>query len=973
VDIVLAYRQAKNVVATQRGAVGLFELARFERSLATSVRATQRRLAHSRWFNDIPFGTLVAVPKSSKPSLDEPSDVVRIGTTDPHARVKLNIRLQIMPSPAFAVAEILYLWKFGPALESVLMPSCVGYRLQIRRGETAVDTTARSIFAFWPAQFRRYRDEPIAAARDSLAKGNGVVVVSTDVSEFYDSIDPRFLISPAFVTHVTESAQRLGRTFDRHDYRVATTSLLEQFAAFRRQRQRFGQAVDTTTGIPIGAVTSTIFANLSLAAVDSHIESIPGVICYRRYVDDIVVVMDRASLPPAPIRKAEALASIFPEFSAIQSEFTAPFTDTAFRLNSGKTLVHDLSGPAGLDFLGAIQESFAAVTSERRAFFGDVAKLETDIEAVDLFGEGGRGTDHVPRLRDADRFTLKRFMATAVVRGVERCALLLDRKEASTLLEERIGRLLSILDNTLDIDDFEFALSLLRAALLCDCKPVIQRIVAWLGKRTGELFVDRVDEVVWHGHTLAKDRALSALQWYLRRRVDEGIASACAVSRPGKRFGTTQTRRRALSLHRSGLRHLDNEDDATVFGAVADWSRSEHATVRRELQKDEGLKERLRKINAFIRRSIELDENIWTTGSDVSLLLSLKPPTYFDVARRFLARAEKTRISPEVGIVIDSVVDALRGTRYLNRRRPTVGVSNGDRSSVVRVNPASQPSEVRVILSNLPNDVRFLTAAAKGRPISTLARLQGLDKALRDARRASRQRKPAVLVIPELAVPQRWARALAIYALNVDLSVVAGLEYEAVPHGLVNQAVGVFSAGRQSGAIVRWTKRNPARAEEQLLGRLGKRLAPAGGLRRLIVDSAHGRIGVLICSEILEADALATLSGYVEVVLVPAWNDDTTSFEHVLHAAALMVHAFVCIANNAEASDSRIVAPIKTPRYERDWCRLVHRKENQIVWGDLPTHALRRLHDGRTSGAPSSRKLFAPREFRPLPPGWGPD
>ena len=129
---------------------------------------------------------------------------------------------------------------------------------------------------------------------------------------------------------------------------------------------------------------------------------------------------------------------------------------------------------------------------------------------------------------------------------------------------------------------------------------------------------------------------------------------------------------------------------------------------------------------------------------------------------------------------------------------------------------------------------------------------------------------------------------------------------------------------------------------------------------------------MLICSELFEAAPLSEVSGHVELLLVPCWNRDTPSFDHLAHAtASLLVHAFVCVANNAEASDSRIVAPIKEPRREREWCRLIHREENQIVWGDLPVAELRRVHEGIEpvdSGLPPEVR----REYRPLPPGWKP-
>jgi hypothetical protein len=211
-----------------------------------------------------------------------------------------------------------------------------------------------------------------------------------------------------------------------------------------------------------------------------------------------------------------------------------------------------------------------------------------------------------------------------------------------------------------------------------------------------------------------------------------------------------------------------------------------------------------------------------------------------------------------------------------------------------------------------------------------------------------------------------------------DLSIIAGIEYKTTSKGLVNQALGIFPDPWKNTAIVRWTKRHPAREEEAFLKSLAVPqhvLITDVPMKRLIVESARGRSGVLICSELLEAAALSELSGNVELLLVPSWNKDTPSFDHMTHAAAsLLVHAFVCVANNAEVSDSRIVAPIKEPRRLREWCRLIQRGENQVVWGDLPVTALRSVHDlVKPVLVKPVESVSSPDEtvtYRPLPPGW---
>src|SRR5690606_4141204 len=83
--------------------------------------------------------------------------------------------------------------------------------------------------------------------------------------------------------------------------------LLAAFGRFRAKAEsRLG--VPVRTGVPIGSLTSRVVANLSLSTLDEHIEAQPGVLSYRRYVDDLVVV---ASAPDS-VSVDAALSKLLP-------------------------------------------------------------------------------------------------------------------------------------------------------------------------------------------------------------------------------------------------------------------------------------------------------------------------------------------------------------------------------------------------------------------------------------------------------------------------------------------------------------------------------------------------------------------------------------------------------------------------------------------------------------------------------------
>jgi hypothetical protein len=193
---------------------------------------------------------------------------------------------------------------------------------------------------------------------------------------------------------------------------------------------------------------------------------------------------------------------------------------------------------------------------------------------------------------------------------------------------------------------------------------------------------------------------------------------------------------------------------------------------------------------------------------------------------------------------------------------------------------------------------------------------------------------------------------------------VAGLEYlhdPKHPH-VSNQVLAVLPGPFSSAATWPWTKRLSAREEGVELGNLKPALSfpppPSSGLPRTVVKSPWGSLSVLICSELLEARRVADLLGRVDVVLCPAWNTDTSSYDHLIQSVGFQLHSIIAVANNGHYSDCRAWAP-RSERWERDLCRLIERDVEDIVHVDIPLAELVALHKGQPV-----------KGWRPLPPDW---
>lgn len=155
----------------------------------------------------------------------------------------------------------------------------------------------------------------------------------------------------------------------------------------------------------------------------------------------------------------------------------------------------------------------------------------------------------------------------------------------------------------------------------------------------------------------------------------------------------------------------------------------------------------------------------------------------------------------------------------------------------------------------------------------------------------------------------------------------------------------------------------PARSEQQALMQLGLTFAEHGG-SPVVVSTDAGAVSTLICSELLDVGLRATLLGRIDILIVPAWNTDTATFDHTVQTAANDLHCFTAVANNARYSDCRVQLPA-AKRYLRDACRLISRDDDSVIAVAVSADALRKFQQVCLADP-----MAKPLGFKPLPPGY---
>ena len=382
-ELFLAYRQAKAALFFERRGVGLLSLARFEHDLPRRLDRLANILAENDgWFDNLPNGDLWVVPKKLHLANETTNhnDLVRIPDRPaPSAVQGLDVQIRFTPSPEYAIVEVLFLWRFGPLLESLLSRNTLGYRLDLRQG--LLKPTRRWLFEYWPKRYEQYRNSVIDSAIQEVDAGNSVLLLCADLTSFYDTIDPTFLSAETFLSQLREGAKKLPGDHSRslQTYPKAVASLIRSYVNFQKRAARItGQ--EWSTGVPIGALTSRVVANVALSTLDTAIESLKTTRCYKRYVDDFALVALADHIDTTDI------GTIVQKFIPFVHRKRAKFhldglalgrERSEFQIQEKKCKAYHISGIAGRRFLRSVRRDFGRLVSKSRSFL-DPAILQQD-------------------------------------------------------------------------------------------------------------------------------------------------------------------------------------------------------------------------------------------------------------------------------------------------------------------------------------------------------------------------------------------------------------------------------------------------------------------------------------------------------------------------------------------------------------------------------------------------------------------
>jgi len=235
-------------------------------------------------------------------------------------------------------------------------------------------------------------------------------------------------------------------------------------------------------------------------------------------------------------------------------------------------------------------------------------------------------------------------------------------------------------------------------------------------------------------------------------------------------------------------------------------------------------------------------------------------------------------------------------------------------------------------------------------------------------------RRPDYILYPELAMPWRWFLLIQKKIRQYKTSLISGVEYirSARRRMLLNEVwCGLTYSGNKfpDSLLIKVQKTCPAIEEMRGLEKWNWKLDQllpsgsfiAGDVIKHVRDTSTLFFSILICSDLTDIRLRSKLRGGVDLLCVPAWNKDVKTFNALIMASALDLHAYVALCNNGQYGDTRIRGPLVRD-YDRDIVQVKGGDNDYWVVGSIDANGIRRFHadcDKKDSN-----------EFKPLPVGF---
>lgn len=981
-DLYLSYRKAKSEAYYNAMHPTALAFAEYEANLKDNLDRLYEKLSSGKdWFNKPNFlGGYLYIPKSLDDSSWNNLEDLHYRSIDPildwkqkfqeNNKKKLDpkYRLIITPTIDYHIISALWILKVGHLFDERLDQNLsYGNRLR-RRGNGQINEDSIGLFTPYFSAYRQWREKGLNSMRDMVEEGRNVTAITMDLAGFYHNTSPNFLLKPSFLS-------KLGVELDQSQ-KAFTSQMVKSINTWYQNTPDFSARPEGA--LPVGLSASKIISNVLLFELDAVINQELLPVYYGRYVDDIFLVVKS---PQRIITGSDFIEYLSSKADCLKIDrvkgqppgltVRLPYAnDSLLKFTPTKQKIFSISSDHGVDLIEQISSQIRAQSSEYRLLpaIPDTAAKMAD-KTLLASNDASLIAD---ALRKADVISVKRLGLSLLIRDIEAYSKDLRREEWVDLRKEFYLLVFRHLITPKQL--FE---------LYAYFPRIINLMISNYDFNEAKAFIVKVHEVlslVGSTTNLSKGNKLKldACREYFGKLILQAILKASTTRGfiEWIRIKTVILELSFLTVDTSKYNNVANIRKKSNLLLLSDlgsrpykdyWYYSQKTNFKKSVvPKQLAILKvlRLGKIRKF-RRAASLKRPHW-----LALTFPTRPLTIQEIALIVPSVVEN-------GSLFEQYIHALRGAGA-NTSKKLIKEFNVEDSSNYYHIPHYNKKSVSIALTNYLVEDEYYDKAVSGRPDRSLARYENLNSVVNNI--LSNSYGVDYVVFPEVAIPRRWAIAIATKLASQGISLICGVEPH--PHNGCDKvyrndcllSLVTNWPGYQSSLVFIQPKLLPAHIETEYFRDSGKELfVPDGSITdKLPIYNHNGfHFGVLICSDLTTPQNRVHFQGKVDAMFILEFNPDIKTFNFLVESAAHDINTFVIQVNNRCYGDSRIRAPYRE-EYKRDSIRIKGGKQDYSVIGDIDFLQLRKFQNIATNvgefGDKEQAKVL--KEFKPLPIGF---
>ena len=756
-----------------------------------------------------------------------------------------------------------------------------------------IDFESRVLFNTYFNKYSDWRNNAFESLETQYRFKRDSVLISLDIKSYFYSV--------AF------SFNDLEDYFEDHELlrniRYLTGIIEKAYAVYYSKispfRRDFGWMKKRHYPLPIGLFSSMVLGNVYLNDFDKRISHMSGIIYYGRYVDDLLMVVDRT------VFKGESASDILDDI----------FVKTGVLQKEGNN--YTFSNYKGLSVQGDKVKLLYIDHTESKAIidiYNDTIKIvpsqmdplpDSNI-SLSNFDEVAYSVENFTKekkIRDIgfvgiDSFKVGRFFSTLPRKYAQ-----IDINSVRKEIDLHIQQIEKFFTGSQSVEFYSNWLNYMYFLVITEKNKQLRSFVTMLKKQIAELKAVSLDKNMYNKTKSINKRAKEYLLMHLE--VCLHVALCLNFSLNQRHFPSildqTQKYKNANMFDHSFVtfplaNYLDYEDDVSFC------------------------KMSLNDIGEYPGKIEESFKFIWSPRFihyDELLLLLF----YHYHARN---KNSKNYKYEQDGLVSKfAAINHIKHIPFEIESEETIKIEDYlIRTIQIPFNSSQVPFKVNVAVGSLNTSFEKCINACKNRWANvTLPEKELFFSILRESYKylSKDKNETMFLVLPELCFPIYWIYDLIRFAKRSKIGIITGLQYLADDKGRRYNYIATilpFTTGKRkyNNAFLYIRDKNdysPIEFEE--LAKSGFYCQNRDIAEYQIFNWKGIRLSPMVCYELTDVMARALLKGKCDFVAAPVFNPDTTYFSNIIDSTARDLHAFVIQSNTSYYGDSRVTGP-----YDRD-------------------------------------------------------